>query len=479
LLYVTSACGSSSSNGPQGAAGAGSGATGGGGNGTGAGPDLGNVDGGDGNDGDVGGAGSDPDTCAADLVEAERIPLDMYVMLDVSGSMLEPTEGDAAVTKWQAVSSALTDFVSDDASAGIGVGLQLFPILQEQAPAACMNDQGCGDFGPCINRACWPLIDGEVVGCFDANGCEATQTCVVLGQCTLNADYVCNRNATAVCGQGFGDCVVPESVCLGRTDCRAATYAAPAADIAELPGARDGLVSVIGGTTPDEAGLTPTGPALQGAIQQAKAWATAHPERQVVAVLATDGLPTLQTDGATCGPVLYIEDVQAVIDLAGTGRTTAPAISTFVIGVVGPDDTAAPTILDAIARAGGSSEAFIVDTTGNVQQEFRAALDSIRESGLSCDLAVPTEQAGKPVDYDEVNVEFTNEGGSKRELYRVGDASACATAPSGRGWYYDADPSVAKPTRITVCPAVCKEFQATDKGAVNIALGCETRVVVK
>jgi hypothetical protein len=473
FFYLAAACGSSSSGSKVDAGSAGTA------NGSGTGPDLGNVGNG-GSNATSGGSTGNGETCAANLVEAKRVPLDMYVMLDVSGSMLEVTEGDASVTKWQAVSSALTAFVTDDASAGIGVGLQVFPILQKDAPARCTSDTQCGAYGPCINRACWPLANGVVSNCFDADDCNFNQNCVVLGECAQDTNYVCNADATTACSGALGACVVPESICVSLTDCRSETYATPAAPIAELPGAGAALVDVISGSMPDEGGLTPSGPALQGAIEQAKIWAAAHPERQVVAVLATDGLPTLQAGSpTTCEPVRYVEDIDAVVGLATSGRVSEPSVSTFVIGVVGPDDTAAPTILDRIARAGGSTEAFIVDTAGDVQSEFRAALDTIRASGLTCDLAVPQEDAGKSVDYAKVNVEFTNEAGTKQELFRVEGAEGCADAPSGQGWYYDTDPKQAAPSRISVCPTVCSEFQKTDMGSVNIALGCESRVVVK
>src|SRR5690348_763128 len=66
-----------------------------------AGPDLGPIG--------SGGSGNG-ETCAGELIEAKSIPLDMYVMLDSSGSMLDPTEGNALLTKWQSVSDALADF---------------------------------------------------------------------------------------------------------------------------------------------------------------------------------------------------------------------------------------------------------------------------------------------------------------------------------------------------------------------------------
>jgi hypothetical protein len=83
------------------------------------------------------------------------------------------------------------------------------------------------------------------------------------------------------------------------------------------------------------------------------------------------------------------------------------------------------------------------------------------------------------VSYDEVNVDFTNQGGTTEGLFRVADASSCAEAPSGRGWYYDTVPAQNKPSRITVCPSVCQDFQTVAMGSVSIALGCEQRSVVK
>ncbi len=57
--------------------------------------------------------------CATATSEAHLVPLDLYVMLDQSGSMVGP--------KWTNVTTALTDFAGV-ASSGIGMGLQYFPL---------------------------------------------------------------------------------------------------------------------------------------------------------------------------------------------------------------------------------------------------------------------------------------------------------------------------------------------------------------
>lgn len=74
---------------------------------------------------DAGGGGSgggltDASACAAQATKGQLTPLDLFMMVDQSGSM----QG----AKWQAVVSGITAFVSDPAADGIGVGIQFFPI---------------------------------------------------------------------------------------------------------------------------------------------------------------------------------------------------------------------------------------------------------------------------------------------------------------------------------------------------------------
>jgi len=88
---------------------------------------------GSGNEGASGSAGSvfdsgltgdgeiDPDSsCAMTTLQAERIPLDMYFMVDTSGSMDGP--------KLALLKSGLTAFLQAPDSAGLGVSGQRFPI---------------------------------------------------------------------------------------------------------------------------------------------------------------------------------------------------------------------------------------------------------------------------------------------------------------------------------------------------------------
>jgi hypothetical protein len=463
------ACGSSSDSHPGPLLGA-AGATGRAGSGGGNGLDLGT---GNNTGTGTGGGANVSDACAAKISTAQAIPLDIYIMLDTSGSMLDMTA--TQVTKWDAVKLALESFLTDDASDGIGVGLQYFPLLKPNTPATCTSNAQCGaSAGPCFLKLCYDSIPDGLYPCQTVADCPtSTQSgarrCLPLAQCTNAAQYFC-PNAGDPCqadppGQNLGTCqAITESFCLNATVCDVAQYSVPAAAVASLPGAAAALVASINSQMPT--GDTPTGPALSGAIQQARAWATAHPDHRVVTVLATDGLPT------QCTP----DTITAVAALAKDGVNKNPSINTFVIGVFGEDDVnaGAPANLDAIALQGGTDKAFIVDTQKDVTAQFQAALDAIRGARLACQYQIPEPAAGGSLDYGQVNVALTN-GDQKSFVYYVKDQAACDASTGG--WYYDVEPSAGTPTKIIACPATCTTFQAAPHGAsVGVALGCETVV---
>ena len=66
---------------------------------------------------------TDDEVCAAQAYEGEAVPLDIYIMFDQSGSMLNDVGG---MTRLQAVQGAARTFLRDSASAAIGVGVGYF-----------------------------------------------------------------------------------------------------------------------------------------------------------------------------------------------------------------------------------------------------------------------------------------------------------------------------------------------------------------
>lgn len=417
------------------------------------------------------GAGSTPSglgdgqACGSVVQKAEFVDLDMYLLIDKSSSMLELTS--AGTTKWLAIERALEAFLNAPGSAGFGVGLQYFPQMKPGVPGACTTDAQCGAFGPCFLKTC--ANRDTLTVCSSDPDCDPGEACIPFGICEFypsgGAPTYCAPLGSN-CRAGYGRCIdIPSRWCVNGIDCQAATYARPDVAIAALPGSAASLVASLRAASPE--GRTPTGPALQGAIDHAKSWAASHQGRKVVAVLATDGLPT------ECAP-LDIADVAAV---AAAGLAGTPGVPTYVIGVFAPQDAESPQNLQAIARAGGTERAFIVDTSQDVQRQFLAALDAIRGSTrLSCELKLPEESARGDFDYKKVNLELVPGGGAGTQLVNVGSPDRCGTAP-GIGWYYDVEPQSGQdPTKILVCPDVCAVFGQSAQATVNLQIGCATIV---
>ena len=67
--------------------------------------------------------GGEQDACAAVTVEAQLVPLDLYVVLDRSGSMVNPSLGPL---RWPPVRDALNQFFSSAQAQGIGIALTMF-----------------------------------------------------------------------------------------------------------------------------------------------------------------------------------------------------------------------------------------------------------------------------------------------------------------------------------------------------------------
>jgi hypothetical protein len=215
---------------------------------------------------------TDGAACSTNTYSGERLPLDMYFLVDTSGSMQDKVQGG---TKWSVVSAALTAFVNDPANADIDPGIGYFPLVLPNVPAFCTVDTDCATYGPCI--------DG-----FPVDGSSPP-------------------------ARLFG-------VCNGADVCQIPPYAMPSVPL-QLPPNQAAVVNDIANHGPG--GGTPTQPALSGTMQYVTGWAQAHPGRTSVIVLATDGEPTgCDTNTA-----------QDVANVAAAGLAEMPSIRTFVIGV--------------------------------------------------------------------------------------------------------------------------------------------------
>jgi hypothetical protein len=407
----------------------------------------------------VGAGGAD--SCGGQATTAEPIPLDIYLMLDSSGSMNDKT--GSGVSKWDAVTQALSAFFGDTSSAGLGVGLQHFPLAVAGLPATCTANADCpGTSSPCFLNVCTKFP--SLTACTTNTDCASVSgsTCIPLGKCGTD---LCAPVGT-VCQQNGLTCAkVTTSTCAHPDSCVTADYSAPAVEISPLNGAAQALNTAIGTIVPN--GATPTSAALQGAIAHAKEWAAANPTHEVIVLLATDGLPT------ECTPT----DINQVAQIAADGLNGTPKVKTFVIGVFSPLDTGAKINLDTIASKGGTASSFIIDTTQDVEKAFLAALTAIRGTTLACEFNVPEPTDAGALDFNEVNVEYTAAGASAPTTIGYATSLNGCDATNG-GWYYDVDPaSGATPTKIIMCPATCTKFNTEIGGKVNIRIGCKTVVV--
>jgi hypothetical protein len=287
--------------------------------------------------------------------------------------------------------------------------------------------------------------------------------------CSGDDTLACFDLGAGGCGAS-GDCAPILGGCLFFASCDPDVYATPDVEIGTLPDNAMALVqSLMDATT---AGLTPTPPALAGAITAAATQGIAHPERRSIAVLATDGLPT------DCGTedVMTVEQaVDLVAAIAADGLQAAPSIRTYVIGVFAANDTGALENLNEMAVAGGTEEAFLVDATADVGEQFLSALSEIRAGTLRCELQVPQAPDGT-LDYKKVNIELTS-GDETQTLLYVRNPQGCDQAELG--WYYDVDPedpnSDGTPSTIRICDSGCDVLEAAGGGAtLEVRVGCAT-----
>jgi hypothetical protein len=321
---------------------------------------------------DLGSTFADTTACVGVEVTAQALPVDLFAVVDRSGSMNEATL--AGISKWYATKTAFREFL-EHAPPGMGFGLSLFP-----APGA------------------------------------TSVSCV--------ADY----------------------------------YRAQALPIRDVQQMASGAMARLEASPPQ--GQTPTGPALTAALDLAKAYALAHPERSVVVLLATDGLPT------TCAPT----DTRALALLAKSALEGPAHVRTLVVTSRSLDG-ANLSSFETIARAGGTGRALVIDPHANFAGQLTSALTKAAAREVACDLAIPEPPVGAHLDYDAVNVVLdSNE--RRTTLPRIADAASCTAAG---GWYYDIDPAEGAPLRLNICKTSCERADDTVT-RLRVELGCKSLV---
>jgi hypothetical protein len=201
-------------------------------------------------------------------------------------------------------------------------------------------------------------------------------------------------------------------------------------------------------------GLTPSEPALQGAVDACKTRLLDAPTHKCAVIFVTDGNPQGQCVSA---------DPKTALGAIAAEALTSKGIVTFAIGFPGlPQE--GQDVLNTIARQGGTTAPILIDGT-TMSQGFIDALNAIRGKALSCEYQMPDLPAGKSIGY--VKVRYTpGDGSAYQDLPRKHGKAECGNEP---GWYFDSD---TKPTKILLCPASCSTVQADTKGKVQVVIGC-------
>ena len=209
----------------------------------------------------------------------------------------------------------------------------------------------------------------------------------------------------------------------------------------------------------DWRGGTPTLAVVEGVLSTVDAYRAEHPGHYVL-VLVTDGYPQDCDDDS-------IESVEDAV------RAVAGDIPTYVIGVKNPPLTdengkmAPDTVsnLAGVAQAGGTENAFIIDTGDPAQTSaaFQAAVEQIRGVSIACNLDVPKPPDGRAFQKDHVQVTYTS-GATTQDLTYDADCTA-----SG-GWHYD---DLAAPKQVVLCPATCTTVQADGSAELGVGFTCQ------
>jgi len=240
--------------------------------------------------------------------------------------------------------------------------------------------------------------------------------------------------------------------------CSADSYTEPDVSMTELPSTQFGA-ALDAIRAEDWRGGTPTLAVVEGVLGSLDVYRAEHPGHYAL-VLVTDGYPQGCDD----------DSIEAVADAV---RAAADEVPTYVIGVKNPpltddDGKEAPDTvsnLAAVAEAGGTGMAFIIDTgnSAKTSADFSAAVEKIRGVAIACNLVVPAPPDGRAFEKDHVTV---SAGHGADEMELTYDAS-CATSDA---WHYD---DLAKPGEVVLCPATCARLQAQPNPELHVGFTCQ------
>lgn len=424
--------------------------------------------------------------CATERAIAERLPANVYFLLDISGSM-QVGQSDLAGNRWEAVRTALKDFLAEPNLEGLNMALNYFPV--QESRSECMTTTSC-EFGLCITGVCLIpqlLLDipvpclPEVLGGLETE-CDdhpfqlpgQPDICSPLWVCEDDLTIPCFADDLDACDSNnetcpsadcpTGQCIGPvlrdmlnSGFCAGPSSCDVTDYQVPAVARTELPGGVQPLVDSLDSIEPDTFAQTPTHIALQGAYDHVTEWRIDEPDVPAFVVMSTDGLPK----ECNSTPELVVDAITG-----GSQR----GLETFVIGIADPSEEDLRERLDEWAVVGGTEQAYFVGADETIAEGFTQALDNVRGELLPCQYPIPEATRGV-IDFERVNVEVTADGEVTQVPQAAGEADCQGDTTA---WYYNEPEGGGDPTQVVLCPSVCETINQEVGNQLEVVFGCQT-----
>jgi hypothetical protein len=243
-------------------------------------------------------------------------------------------------------------------------------------------------------------------------------------------------------------------------------YEEPDVEMTELPSEAfaEAIEAIEPESEDDWRGGTPTVFVMRGTAAFVEQYRQDQPGRYAI-VLVTDGYPQGCEDDE--------DTIEAVVSVIEDARDDD--VATYVIGVANPPiDDAPDTVSDlhALAEAGGSEQAYLIDT-GDPEataDAFTQAIAAVRETAITCSLAIPDPPDGETFDKERVAVHFSVDGGAEQNV------DYDAQCSDGAGWHYD---DAAAPSEIVLCESTCEDVQGDARAEFEIELACEQLIDVE
>jgi hypothetical protein len=420
-----------------------------------------------------GGAACGAPVCAGAAVATTQVPINMYVLLDRSGSMGDkpPNPPGNTLTKFQIVKAALTTFFDDPEAAGTHIYFRGFPDVSESSPAgkACIDQNAtCNATNQAteVTACATPqkittlpdaTLDSYVNGL--TNTSHGTPSYIALaGGVQWGINYKMAHPSEAVAVVYVTDGAPSSGGC--STKAWDAAAAAASAKAAGVPVFALGMYDT-------------------NASQTAKDFLYLDPVASAGAGVASGSDAKTCSSSADCGGGTCVScnkqnqncssdtDCCAGYGSCVSGKCTYGSVTSACRGTA---INASAVSSDAIAQALLSIKKKLTSCTMGIGacKGGGAACTSNADccsSACSGGVCVGGQAGFNPASASLVYTD--NSGNSTVEPYQTSAAGCSGTANDG--WYYD-NPSA--PANVTLCPKTCSAVQADSSPQVNLMLGC-------